>query len=256
MTDNDPAPRRHSPVEIDTVPAAHCSTDLRLQILGDLPFFAALSLKEIAAANEQFREHGFAAGETITFTGEPAANLYVVASGHVKLLHHTLAGKDILLDLLTPGEFFGNLSAQEDATYADTAMAHSDVCVLAIPTVAFRALLAQHAAVALAVLDLTTHRLQSAQERVRQLSAYSVEQRIAATLLRLAEKLGDERDVGCLIQTPLSRDDLAQMTGTTPESASRVMSQLQKEGLIASGRQWVAITDQPALAARAAGEPA
>lgn len=243
--------RRHSPVEVDIVPAAACSVELRLEILGSLPFFATLSPADVAAANERFREQGFAAGDTITYSGDPAAYLYVVASGQVKLLHHTLAGKDVLLDVLTPGEFFGNLSAQEDATYAETAVAQTDVCVLAIPTGAFRAILGQHPAAALAVLDLTAERLQSAQERVRQLSTYPVEQRIAATLLQLAEKLGDEREIGWLIQTPLSRDDLAQMTGTTPESASRVMSQLQKDGLIASGRQWVAITNRDALVARA-----
>jgi CRP/FNR family transcriptional regulator, nitrogen oxide reductase regulator len=247
--------RRHSPVEVDIVPPAACSVELRLEILGNLPFFATLSPADVAAANERFRELGFAAGDTITFSDDPAASLYVVASGQVKLLHHTLAGKDVLLDVLTPGEFFGNLSAQEGATYLETAIAQTDACILAIPTAAFRAILGEHPAAALAVLDLTAQRLQSAQERVRQLSAYSVEQRIAVTLLRLAEKLGDEREVGWLIQTPLSRDDLAQMTGTTPESASRVMSQLQKDGLIASGRQWVAITDRFTLEERA-GEAA
>lgn len=243
--------RRHSPVEVEIVPAASCSIDLRLEILAALPFFATLSPEAVAAANERFREHGFSAGELITFSGEPAAFLYVVASGQVKLLHHTPGGKDVLLDVLTPGEFFGNLSAQDNAAYTETAVAQTDVCVLAVATRAFRAILEEHPAAALAVLDLTASRLQGAQDRVRQLSAYSVEQRIAATLLRLAEKLGDEREVGWLIQTPLSREDLAQMTGTTPESASRVMSQMQKEGLISSGRQWVAITDRPALAALA-----
>lgn len=257
MTDSpDSRSRRYSPVEIEVVPAASCSIDLRLEILGALPFFATLSPEAIAEANERFREQGFVAGETITYSGEQAAFLYVVASGQVKLLHHTLAGKDVLLDVLTPGEFFGNLSAQEKAIYTETAVAQTGVCVLAVPTQAFRAILEQHPAAALAVLDLTNSRLQATQERVRQLSAYPVEQRIAATLLRLAEKLGEEQAIGLLIQTPLSREDLAQMTGTTPESASRVMSQMQKEGLITSGRQWVAIADRPALAALAEDGPA
>ena len=248
--------RRHSPVEIEIVPATACSIDLRLEILGALPFFSSLSPEAIVAANERFREHGFVAGEPITYSGEPAAFLYVVASGQVKLLHHTLGGKDVLLDVLTPGEFFGNLSAQENAIYTETAVAQTGVCVLAVATQAFRAILEQHPVAALAVLDLTNSRLQAAQERVRQLSAYPIEQRIAATLLRLAAKLGEERETGLLIQTPLSREDLAQMTGTTPESASRVMSQMQKDGLIISGRQWVAIADRPGLAALAGDGPA
>lgn len=70
-------------------------------------------------------------------------------------------------------------------------------------------------------------------------------------LLKLGEKLGEPHDEGLLIQVPLARQDLADMAGTTVESASRVMSQFQKQGLIRSGRQWVAITDLEGLAAAA-----
>jgi CRP-like cAMP-binding protein len=82
---------------------------------------------------------------------------------------------------------------------------------------------------------------------VRQLSAHSVEHRIAFTLLKLADKFGERQDDGLLIQTPLSRDDLAEMTGTTTESASRAVSQFQKAGWIDTGRQWVKITDRQGL---------
>ena len=99
------------------------------------------------------------------------------------------------------------------------------------------------------MLEITAARLQAAHERVRQLSAFPVEHRIAFTLLTLAEKFGEHQKGRLLIQTPLSRDDLAEMTGTTTESASRTISQLQKAGLIETGRQWVAITDRARLEA-------
>ena len=70
-----------------------------------------------------------------------------------------------------------------------------------------------------------------------------VEQRLAHVLLKLVEKIGEQDDVGLLIQMPLGRSDLAELTGTTTETASRVMSQFQKEGLIQTGRRWVAITN-------------
>ncbi len=76
---------------------------------------------------------------------------------------------------------------------------------------------------------------------IRRLSAQSVEGRIAHILLRLAEKVGQPQPVGLLIQLPLSRADLAEMAGTTVETASRVLSRFQKEKLVESGRQWVAI---------------
>lgn len=243
--------RRKTPIHIETVEPAACSVDLRLSILQELPFFAGLSTADIRTINEQFREFGFQPGEPIYFSGEAASNLYVVASGQVKLLRHSISGKDVLLDILMPGEYFGSLAATTDELYPDTAQALTAVCVLSISTESFRALLQQYPGVALAVLDIAAKRLQETRETVRQLSAHSVEQRIAAVLLRLADKLGEVTAEGILIQMPLSRDDLAQMTGTTTETASRIVSQFQKEGLITSGRQWLAITDRSRLEAAA-----
>jgi CRP-like cAMP-binding protein len=127
-------------------------------------------------------------------------------------------------------------------------------CVLGIGAEAFRSILDAYPAVALRMLDVMSARLKEAHERIRQLSAHSVERRIAYTLLKLAEKFGEMQEVGLLIQVPLSRDDLAEMTGATTETASRVMSQFQKGGLIHSGRGWVAVTDQEGLEAAAAEE--
>ena len=246
--------RRKSPVEIDTVSPHLCTIDLRLEILGQLPFLTALSQKELEEVNEHFHERAFDEGETIYFSGERASQLYVVASGQVRLTQHSRAGKDVLLELLTPGEFFGTLAPGPEEQYGETAQAQVATCALTIGADDFRDLMRSFPQITLAVLDMTADRLQSAREMVRQLSAHPVEQRIATVLLNLAEKLGERRAEGVLIQTPLSREDLAQMTGTTPETASRIMSQLQKDGLINSGRQWVAITDPEQLAAVAAGE--
>jgi CRP-like cAMP-binding protein len=90
-------------------------------------------------------------------------------------------------------------------------------------------------------------RLQKAHEIIRQLSALPVDQRVASTLVRLADKFGQPDEVGFLIQLPLSRQDLAQMTGSTPETVSRVLSEFKREGLIRTGREWVALLDQDAL---------
>jgi CRP/FNR family transcriptional regulator, nitrogen oxide reductase regulator len=239
--------RRKTPLEPETIEPAACTIDLRLEILQQLPFFAGLSAADIASINRQFREYGYRPGETIYLSGATGAYLYVVAAGKVKLLRHTVAGQDVLLDVLIPGEFFGSLTPGVGDVYPETAQAQTAVCVLAIGSHAFRTILQEYPGTAMAVLDLTAVRLQEAQETVRQLSAHPVEQRIAVTLLKLAAKLGQDADEGLLIQMPLSRDDLAQMTGTTTETASRIMSQFQREGLVRSGRQWIAIADRSRL---------
>jgi CRP-like cAMP-binding protein len=79
------------------------------------------------------------------------------------------------------------------------------------------------------------------------LSVYSVEQRIAAALIRLAKKLGEEKAEGVLIQLPFSRQDLAAMTGATIETVSRVMSHFSMEGWVSTGRKWVMVNDLPQL---------
>jgi len=241
------ANRRKTPVDIESIEPLSCSIDLRLSILQQVPFFVGLPLTDIRAINDQFHEYGYQPGDTIYYSGDRSVNLYVVAAGKVKLLRHTLSGQDVLLNILVPGEFFGSLTMLGDGVLPDSAQAQTAACILAITTERFRALLRQYASIAVAVLDITAIRLQEAQETVRQLSAHPVEQRLAATLLKLAEKLGEPNELGLLIQMPLSRDDLAQMTGSTTETVSRIMSQFQKEGLIQSGRQWVAVRDKPRL---------
>lgn len=239
--------RRTTPLTPEDTQPHMCSVHTRLAVLGKVPFFASLDARALDRVNAQFREVGYAAGKAIYFAGDSADRLYVVASGKVKLSRHTLSGQDVVLDILAPGDFFGSLAILGDATYPDTAQAQTAVCVLGIHAQEFQQVLFQHPSVALAVLQVTAERLHAAHESIRQLSAFSVERRIAAVLLKLAEKLGEPSEEGVLIQTPLSRQDLADMTGTTLESASRVMSQFQKQGVIRSGRQWVAIADLPGL---------
>ena len=246
--------RRKTPVQIDVVEPAACSVDVRRAILQKVPFLNGLSASDIDVVNEQFREFGFEPGESIYFSGETAVNLYVVAAGQVKLLRHSVSGQDVLLDVLQPGDYFGNLSTLADDVYPDTAQAHTAVCVLSISSEAFRTLLSQYPSVALSVLDITTRRLRDTQKIVQQLSTDSAEQRLAAVLLKLADKLGEVTSDGILIQMPLSRDDLAQMTVTTTETASRIISQFQKEGVVHGGRQWIAITNKAKLEAIAGTE--
>jgi len=239
--------RRKSPLRINVTETHMCSVDLRLEILGRVPFFAGLPHEDLKRINSLFHEYGYAPGETICFAGDPGERLFVVADGRVRLMRHSLSGKNVLLDLLTPGEFFGSLSTAGDEVYPDTAEAQTQTCVLSIRTGEFRRILKEHPQVTLKVLDITAARLSAAHERVRQLSALPVEGRIANLLLLLARKFGERSDVGLLIQVPLARDDLAAMAGTTTETASRVMSQFQREGWVKTGRQWAAIVHRDAL---------
>jgi CRP-like cAMP-binding protein len=75
-----------------------CSVNMRLQILGQVPFFAGLSQEDLGQVNRLFHEQGYATNEAIYFTGDPAKHLWVMADGRVKLMRHSLSGKDVRLD--------------------------------------------------------------------------------------------------------------------------------------------------------------
>jgi CRP/FNR family transcriptional regulator, nitrogen oxide reductase regulator len=241
-------PRRKSPINLTTTEPQHCSIDLRLKILARLPFFSGLSPGALQSINQHFVEMGYQAGETIYTAGDAAERLFVVAEGKIKLLAHSAQGRSVLLDILASGEFFGNLAALGAAAYSDTAQTQTPACILSIRSDAFRQVLDAHPELALQALQIMADRLEAANRRVLQLSSLPVEKRIAFTLLELSKKVGRPQEGMLLLEVPLSREDLADMTGATPETVSRVMSQLQSSGIIASGRQWVGILDLQPLA--------
>lgn len=241
------AKRRKSPLEIESTETRLCSVSMRMELLAQIPFFEGLSEPELLEISRFFDEAGFKPGEFISFAGDPAKFFMIVADGRVKLLKHTSAGKNVLLDILTPGEFFGAVALSADDNYPNTAEALTQTCILRTSVSDFQKILTAHPPVVLKMLKITNRRLQAANERFKYISELSIEGRIAHLLLILGEKFGEKTTEGLLIQTPLGRTDVAAMTATTPETASRVMSQFQRDGLVEAGRQWVAILDQKAL---------
>jgi CRP-like cAMP-binding protein len=242
------AGRKTTPLKDFSLGTHRCSVDLRLEKLSMVPFFTDLDEDELADINQQFSAAHHHADETIYHQDERATMLRVVVHGAVKLVRHTMEGKDVLLDMLQPGEYFGNLSTTGKAVYSETARAQTDVCILSIRMSDFRLLLNDYPEVAVAVLDITADRLQSSQEKIRHLTTLTVKKRIAHILGMLSEKFGEQSTHGLLLQLPLSRKDLADMAGTSAETASRIMSDFQDREIIKTGRQWVAIRDENHLA--------
>jgi len=239
--------RLKSPVRLDWVDPAVCSLEYRLKIISRLPFFKHLPAEAISKINALFHDRDISTNEWIYFEGDEADHLYLVAMEKVKLVRNVTSGREVLLDILHGGEYFGALMVFGGRVHAETAVAQTDCCILQISSVDFETILSEYPDVTRKVLEAVSKRLTESQEVVKQLSAYTVEQRIASALLRLAGKLGEARGRGVLIQLPFSRQDLAAMTGATTETVSRVMSHFIEVGLVKSGRKWVTITDMKRL---------
>lgn len=239
--------KRETPLSDPSLENHHCSVDLRLEKLGMVPFFQDLSEEELREVNKKFTANHYHRGETIYRQGDSSTMLRVVVAGNVKLVSHTLEGESVLLEMLQPGDFFGNPAAGNKDVYNETAETQTDACILSIRLGDFRDIMNRFASVAMSVLNITTDRLRESRQRIRHLSTLSVRKRLAHILVTLVNKFGEENRHGQLIQLPLSRRDLADMAGTSTETTSRIMSQFQDDNLIASGRQWVAVKDKPEL---------
>lgn len=242
--------RRRSPLTRGGPEPAACTPALRQELVAGLPFLAGVDPEALRRLAPLFRDRGFAAGQWIYRAGDPATHLYIVGRGAVRLFHSLAGGREMVLDVLDRGEFFGHL-ASEAAVHPNSARAHTPCCLLAVGIGEFRRILSRYPQANLRVLELLSGRLERAEGMLGRLVADSAEGRIALVLLRLGEKFGRRRDGGLLIQIPVPRDLLAQMSGTTVETASRVVSRLQRSGIVEAGRGWVGIRDAGALAALA-----
>jgi CRP-like cAMP-binding protein len=239
------------PVHID--PGLHCSVDEQRRLLSLSPLFASLSVDQVETVQREINQTHYNEGDPIQFAGDPAGRLSIVARGTVKLVRPTLDGTDVLVDLVGPGQSFGSLLQLGDAIYREDATAQTPVCVLHINSHTFARLMNEFPAIAIATLQFVSGKLIDARTTIEELSAYPVEQRLAAALLRLADRVGTQREGDVLIELPLSRQDLADMIGSKVETVSRAMSKFRRAGWIDSGRRWIAVVDRDALAEVAEG---
>lgn len=246
-----PLHRRQIPLRSTCPQPHHCPRPMRMRILAQIPLFAGLSEDQLDSIDKRMVSLSWAEGDRLYGAGEPAKHLYVVAVGQVKATQSARNGQDAITDILAPGDLFGALSVRTQPVYAETVEALTTTCALRMNTDVFREVLLEHPQVALRVLDDVTALLARARSAASRYAKATVAQRVATTLLSLADKFGQQgaSGDGTLIQLPLSRADLARMTASTPESVSRVMSRLREDGVIDSGRRWTSILDRNKLIA-------
>ena len=194
-------------------------------------------LKVIA---EHSIERSIEEGGFFFFQGDPATYLYVLTSGRAKLMQTSPAGQQVNLRTIKEYEMFGALGAiRENATYPATAQAMENSTALAIKSDDLKQLLQTRPYLSFGLMKLMTSYIQEMQERYRELATEKVERRIARVLLRLAAQMGTKIDGG--IELSFTRQDLAEMSGTTLYTVSRVLSDWERQGLVEAGRERVVI---------------
>ena len=186
------------------------------------------------------------------FQGDPADYLYVLIHGQVKLLQTNRAGHQVNLRTIYPWQMFGALGAVRDnAKYPATAQALENSTVLAIKGLFLREMMKTRPYLSLDLMSLMTNYIQEMQSRYRELATERVEQRIARALLRLTSQGGRRSGKG--IELAYSRQDLAEISGTTLYTVSRVLADWERQDLVRAGRGRVMITNPHELVRIAEG---
>lgn len=176
------------------------------------------------------------------FQGDFANYFYILTSGQTKLMQSNTNGQQVNLRTIYPWQMFGALGAvRKEATYPATAQALENSSALAIESSFLHKMLETRPQIAFDLMTLMTTYIQEMQSRYRELATERVEQRVANALLRLAAQVGIRSEKETVIELSFSRQDVAEMTGTTLYTVSRLLSDWERKGIIETGRERIRI---------------
>lgn len=182
-------------------------------------------------------------GEIVFEQGSDADHFFLLLHGRLRVTQVTSEGQQVVVRMVNPGDLFGIARALRRKDYPGTATAAADSIALVWQIGAWDGLVAAHPALAVNAMRTIGGRLQEAQTRMRELATEAVERRVAHAVLRLANQAGKREPGGVRIDFPLSKQDIAEMTGTTLHTVSRIFTAWEAAGLIEGGRQKLKVCD-------------
>lgn len=188
-------------------------------------------------------------GAFFFFQGDPATYFYILIEGRAKLLQTNPAGQQVNLRTINAWQMFGALGAvRENAVYPATAQALEPSTALAIESSFLKEMMQTRPHLSVNLMQLMTGYIMEMQERYRELATERVERRIALTVLRLAGQVGKRLEGKEMsVELPLSRQDVAEASGTTVFTVSRVLADWERRGLVEAGRERVVIRNPHGL---------
>jgi len=225
-------------------------------VVANIPLFAGLAPGEIDEILQQGRSIKFSKDAAIFDQGADAESFFVLLHGYLRVEKTTAQGQQIVVRYVSAGEIFGVAQALALKQYPATAVAAVDSVVLRWPSAIWPKLTARFPGLAANALRTIGNRLQDTQARVLEMSSEQVEQRVAHALLRLAKQAGRKTEAGVEIDFPISRQDVAEMTGTTLHTVSRILSAWEQQGLVEGGRQRIVLRNPHRLFGLAEGQAA
>jgi CRP/FNR family transcriptional regulator len=222
------------------------------EILRKSPLFRRVSAADRARMMDVAHLKPFARGELIFAEGDPADAFMTIVDGRVKVFKATPSGKEIILEIFGPGDPLGAVAVYEEMALPASATALEDTVCLLIARQEFFRLLEQHPVLVRGLLSGMTLRLAELTRRLAELTGTRVEARLARLFLKLADRIGVNERGGVFVPMPLTRQELADLTGTTIETSIRIMSRWHRTDVLRTERDGFVLVDRAVLEETAA----
>ena len=216
-------------------------------LLSRVPVFETLGERDLERVAEVAVPRSFPPGHVIFREGDESDTAYVIGSGHARILRVHADGRSITLARFGPGDLFGELAMFDDERRSATVEALDEVRALAILGPDMRRLLREHSDIAVHLLTALTRRLRAANERIARQSFQTVQSRVAGVLAALVEQARAEGAGETEVLVTVTQAEVAQLAGSSRESASRFLAVLERAGVIAQGRGRLVVHDPAAL---------
>ncbi|HEX9160256.1 MAG TPA: Crp/Fnr family transcriptional regulator [Thermoanaerobaculia bacterium] len=210
-----------------------------------IPLLASLRKSDRDAVAPLCRIHGYDKGDAIFREGEPADRIYFVYLGRVKVVK-SAGDRDVIIELLGPGEPVGAVAVFEQRPFPASAITLEPSSIVSIPEREFFALLERRPEMMRPLLAGLTYRLMMVNKRLADMTG-SAEQRAARLFMTLADRVGLSKGSEVIIPLPLSRQEIADLIGTTLETAIRLMSRWQKDAIVLTEKSGFRIPDPAGL---------
>ena len=211
------------------------------------PYFRHLSQENLERLASIAVSRSYHKGEILFSEGEVPTYLHTISSGRVKVIKRMPSGKEVILEMMGPGDPVGAVVAYEGNPYPATAVAQEPTEGLLMPRSELFAMLERHPSVVRGFLSGMARRIVELTQRIPEVAGGRVETRFALFFLKLMDKLGRPEGEQVFVPLSLSRQDLADLTGTTLETAIRVMSRWGKEGVVSTAPDGFRIADRDVL---------
>ncbi len=223
-------------------------TEDTAELLSRVPVFAELGAEDQGQVAQVAVPRTFGGQDVIFREGDDSDTCYIVRSGHARAIRQHGDGRMITLATFGPGDIFGELAMFDDERRSATVEALDDLSTVAIPGSAMRSLLRSHPEIAVKLVIALGRRLRAANERLSRQSFQTVQSRVAAVLDQLVEQARMEGEAGGRdVLVTATQTELAQLAGSSRESASRFLAVLERAGVISQGRGRLTVHDPAAL---------